>query len=249
MRKGLILFSLMIYIVDVQGQGRNSPPPVMYTTPVSANRDFMRERGFKFSENEHYIIDGRKVMGTPFLYREWNKGIVVTASGRTFDRYLLRYNAYHQTVFFLNGSDSLEVDEEIKEFSLTVKQSDSTKTFKFLNGKQFKGNKDRSTVYYELLIDDEKGQLLKVNRKLIIDGRKSLAANGALKIFELENTYYYFDKKSEKILRIKSNGSNMDLLPELDEQQKNGLKTNGLDTSQEESVLEFFKKYFEKKGF
>jgi hypothetical protein len=190
------------------------------------------------------VIKGQKVAGIPFLFMEWNNGILTTPDGRVYSDYKFKYNVYDQTVFFLNGKDSLEVNEEIKEFTLKIPVADSIITSRFIHSSQFhKGD----PVYYEVLLDNDKGQLLKTNQKVVANAESNLLTTQTKKYLKLESAYFYFDKKTKKIAKIRAYGNFASVLG-LSEQEAKELQVDSFDPSKEEDVIRLFKKYFEKKG-
>jgi len=217
--------------------------PMNPPTNGIANEDMFKDRSKIYFWNEVYIIDGKKVMGTPFLYHDWQKGIVTTADGRVFNGYRLKYDAYNQAVHFNNGTDSLECDEKIKEFSLFVPEDNTLKQYRFVNSDQY--GKQKKTFYYEVVWDNPAAQFLKYNRKIIAVGDKTLPVAEGRKVFDLETEFYFFDKKTKKVERIKANGANMAEILGIDNAKATTLKLNEKDFSTEQGILDFLKEYFE----
>ena len=192
--------------------------------------------------NEFYMIDGKKVMGTPFLFHDWEKGIITTADGRVFNGYKLKYDAYHQAVHFNNGKDSLEVDEEIREFSIFIPEGSGMKRYVFVNNDQYE--KSKKTFYYEVVWDNPAAQFLKNNHKIIAIGDKTLPVAEGRKVFELETEFYFYDKKLKKVSHIKANGANMAEILGIDNAKAIELKLSEKDFSTEEGIIAFLKGYF-----
>jgi hypothetical protein len=187
------------------------------------------------------------VLGVPFLFINWLDGVLTTPDGRVYSDYKLKYNVQNQTVSFLNGRDSLEVNEEIKEFTLKFVYGDSAITTRFVHSSQYQKGK---SLYYEVLFDSEEGQLLKANQKVVASLADGIIGGDSKKYLKLESEYFYFDKKTKKMTKVTPSGS-MSYILHLNEQQANELGANSVDLSNEEEVIKFLKRYSEnsKKAF
>ena len=216
-----------------------------------SGREWFKDRSIIYFVNEFYIIDNRKVRGTPFLYRNWYGGTVITAKGDSYSNYKLKYNVFNQTIFFSNGRDSLEVNEDVKEFTLVVHENkpESDTVFRFINGSQFKNNKDKTTNYYEILLETEKGKLVKLNKKSVVEESTGLPSAEGTMVFKLETSFYYYDINAGKFSRIKANGSNIADILKLDKEKEKSLTLDSYDFTQESQLIELFKKFFLKKPF
>lgn len=213
-------------------------------TPMSkvANNELFKDRSKMYFNEEYYVIDGKKVLGSPFLYREWLHGIVTTEDGRTFTDYKLKYNAFHQTLFFLNGNDSLEVNDPIKYFTLMVQPGDTLFNYTFIHTNQIR--KEKKPLFYELILQDSVYHLLKYNRKIVAEAGNSLPAADGRKIFQLEISYFLYQIKSKKLVRLKSDGSNIADALGIGRDKVNELKLANSDFSIESEIIRFFKSYF-----
>jgi hypothetical protein len=248
MRKsGLLFLALATACAGYAQQVPTEPGPAIIPTPTPIN-GIPNEGGFYdrsklYFWDEFYLIDGKKVMGTPFLYHDWEKGIITTADGRLFNGYRLKYDAYNQAVHFHNGTDSLEVDEKIKEFSLFVTEGKEMKQYHFVNSDQYA--KQKKVSYYEVVWENPSAQFLKYNYKIIAVGDKTLPVAEGRKIFELRSEFYFYNKKTQKISRIKANGANMAEILGIDNAKAEELKLNQKDFSTEQGILDFLKEYFD----
>jgi len=231
-----------------------SGPPVAprNLTPVSNMVNINGQDGFYLKKDlyltETYtIIGGRKVMGTPFLFKDWLEGVIITPDGRVYPNYTLQYNVQNQTVSFSNGTDSLEVNEAVKEFSLKFKLGDSVITSRFISSAEYQKGK---LFFYELLLDDEKGQLLKTNQKVVATQPFDMIGADTKKYLKLENEYFYYNRTTKKITRI-STAADIRTALQLTDQQMNELQVNSIDVVNEVDLLRVFKSYLqkEKKAF
>jgi hypothetical protein len=206
-------------------------------------QDIVYDRAKIYLSSQTYNISGMQVVGTPFLYHDWSAGTILTKDGRTFTGYKLRYDIYDQAVSFLNGKDSLDVNDEIKVFTLLVKtDSVNTDKFTFVNANEYKKEKD--VFYYELLVDSSYGQLLRVSRKFVAEGHNGLPVFEGKKVFDLQAEYYYYNTSTKKISRIKGNNSNVSQLLGLTKSDEETLGMDRINFNQEADILNFFQSYF-----
>lgn len=237
---------LVFFALSVLAQNPNITPdrPNPFQVPMNntPNSEWFKDRKTMYFLDQFYVIEGRQVYGSPFLMQSWHTGSVTTADGRVFNGYKLKYNAYHQTVYFSNGADSLEVNEEIREFTIDAVYPDTTIHARFINGNQFR--KEKKTVYYEVLLDNPRGQLLKLNRKIVTTPEKGVNSVEGRKIFQLEVAYFYFDKQKKAFTEIKPNGSNVVSVLQLDPATKDSLQPENVNFLLEPEVINFFQRYF-----
>ena len=193
----------------------------IYGYSVASYKDMVRAHDTRYGVpmDRVYVIGSDDVHGSPYLYEEWNKGNLVLADGRTFDNYLFRYDAFEQTVHFKSGNDSLQVVDPVVEFTLVSKQKDSLTKYRFVNSNRF-WKKDPNT-YYEVLYENELGMLLKKNKKIVTRNSANLPGMGDKKFFDLELTYYYFNKTAKKLDKLKLDGSNLLTLLDAEDQRQN----------------------------
>lgn len=186
-------------------------------------------------------INGEKILGTPFLLYEWANGTLTTANGNTYN-YPLRYNVYDQLVSFVNEKDTLDITDEISRFSLPITVNDTAITLQFVNANNYK--REVKTFYYQVILDYNKGQLLKTNDKTIASMTTGLLSAKGSKYFELKSAYYYYDKGSNKISKITPGITNLTKMLSLSDSSAQKLKINSYDFTDDEELIRFFKVYF-----
>ncbi len=209
-----------------------------FTNPIFPNAK--TEISFRISDREFInstIIGGAKVEGTPFLFDDWLAGKIILEDGRLYENYKIKYNDYAQTVSFLKDGNSLTIDENIKEFSLMV----NTKEVYFINANQFK--KEKKPLFYEILVDNPSGQLLKVNRKLVKSNNSALVEVKTAKFLNPVISYFYYDKKSKKIVDIEPSHSDISSALNLTPFQEVELSLFSYDFSNEPELIIFFNSY------
>lgn len=240
MRKIYFSGSLLFISCFMFGQAPLVPQSAPTNLPISnvSNQELFKDRSKIYFDEGFYMIDGRKVSGSPFLYRNWEKGTITIADGRVFSGYRIKYNAFHQTVYFHNGTDSLEVDDEIREFSMFIQNGDSVVKYTFVNASQLKPEK--KPLYYELIADKTDYQLYKLNKKFVAEASKTIPVAEGRKIFDLELSYFYFNRKSKKLTRIRSNSSNLAEILGITREKLTELKPENYDFSNEADIIRFF---------
>ena len=248
------LFSSLLFMLTVSSiaQNPNVLNPNVNFNPMSAvsTEDLFKGKETFLYYNEVYIIDGQKVFGTPFLIHDWSDGTIIGTDGQIYSGYKLKYNAYDQSVLFQQGNDSLEVTNEIKDFTLTLKIKDSTEVLHFINANQFK--KENTKFYYEVLAEDDGGQLLRYDRKFVDDADKSMPTLEGQKFFDMEFSYFYYDINKKKLTRIKADGSNIESILGKDAIAKSGLSLSDYYIATEKGLRNFFTDFFaarKKKAF
>jgi hypothetical protein len=242
MKKILVFLPAMLFaccVVNAQSDPPASAQHMISTVSNVPNSELFKDKRTFYFYNESYVIDGHQVFGSPFLFHDWNNGTITTADGRVFTGYRLKYNAYDQTVYFSNGTDSLEVNDEIKDFSIINVYPDTLIISKFINASQLK--KEKKVFYYEVLLDNEAGQLLKYNKKIVAEASKGIPVYEGKKVFELQSSFFYYDKKKKLVTAIKANGSNISSLVDV----SSGPDPKNYDFSLDGDITAFFTRYFE----
>lgn len=242
---------LLLFAINSSAQGSMNGP-LMTPRDLSAYQNFVNingQDGFYLKKDlylvdKYTIIDGQRVLGIPFLFDEWNEGTLTTPDGRAYTDYKFKYNAENQTVFFKNGTDSMEANEDIKDFVLKVKKDDSIFSVRFVNAVIY--HKTIRPLYYEVLLDNERAQVLKLNKKVVRDMGDGPIAPQTRKYLNLEPTYFYYDKQTKKFQKVKSTVNIVSFLKLTDEEAKE-LYADTFDFSHEENTVRFFKLYHEYK--
>jgi len=183
-------------------------------------------------------VHGEKVLGSPYLFPDWLAGTITTADGRYY-QYPLRYNAYGQVVSFANGTDSLDVTDEIREFTLSQTVHDTSIMSRFINANQF--GKEKTTFFYEVVFDCPKGELLKSFQKNISTFSGGLLASKGTKYFDLQTSFSYYDKTRKKIFKINGNYTKLSQFLQLPGRDAQSL--DRYDLSKEEDIISFIKSY------
>lgn len=183
------------------------------------------------------IIDGMKVAGVPFLYDQWLPATITLEDGRVFNNYNIKYDIYHQSVFFMNGKDSMEVADPIKDFVL----EGPLRKMSFTNAGLYK--KQKRPLYYEILVDAAKGQLLKANKKVLSSDGSSLVDAANAKFFKKTSEYFYYNIATDKLVQVGNNAQSIKSDLKLTKEQEEKLNFSSYDFSNDTDVIVFFKAY------
>jgi hypothetical protein len=146
------------------------------------------------------FINGESVKGDPFLIEDWVNGSVTLENGQKYDGYKLKFNANTQTIFFLNGKESAELDQPVSEFTLMPANKPA---MNFVNVKVL-NKKEKKPLFVEVLFDYDNCQLLRFfNKKVENYSEKSTSISGSKYLKNIEE-YLIFDKETKKISNYKN---------------------------------------------
>ena len=183
------------------------------------------------------VIDGENIAGTPYLDFQWRRGTILLKDGRIFDSYLLKFDTYHQEVMFLNGKDSMDVADPIKEFIIEDRKGD---VHHFINAEEYK--KQKSPLFYEVLAEEKRGQLLKTQHA--VAATKDALTNAKVnKYITIESEYFYYDKASGKVIPMKFSASSVKSAIRLTPEEENTLFFSGYRFNDEDDLVKFFREY------
>ena len=183
------------------------------------------------------LIDGEFIAGTPYLDFQWRKGSILLKDGKSFDNYLLKFDTYHQVVMFLAGKDSLEVSDPIKEFTIDDHKGE---THHFVNAAEYK--KQKKPLFYEILAEEKRGQLLKTTRAIATtsDAITNAKENKRLKfVYE----YFYYDNATGKTTPLKFSKASIKNAIGLTPQEENELFFSSAALNDEDDLVTFFRVY------
>lgn len=250
-----LLFAGILSTVFAEAQSMNGPAVAprdlsAFQNVVNINGQdgfYLKKDLYEYSS--YTVINGQKVLGVPFLYMDWQKGVLTTPDNRVYTDYGLKYNVENQTVSFINGKDSLEVNEEIKEFTLNVMKDDTLlEPARFVNANQFQ--KSNRVFYYEVVMENEKGILLRTNDKKVTTLGDGLLSNRSQQYLKLERAYFYYDKQKKKVIKIKSTSNTLPSL-NISAEQIKAMQADQYDFANESDIIAFMVKFMgkDKKGF
>jgi hypothetical protein len=239
MKKLIYLFSFLFLSIFSYAQYVSNSPTVKSSFTkgyIPPTQSYNIQKGGVKNEYAEMIIEGKTVIGFPFIFYNWAEGSITLQDGKYFTGYKLKYDIYGQTILFLNGDKSLEVDGEIKEFTLQNPEGNITQ---FINAKSL--SKQKSNLYYEVLANAEKGMLLKVYKKVVTSIINQIVDVQGTKYLEMQTEYFYFDRVSKKLLPVKNEKSDIEKVLKIDAENSEKLKLNTYDFANENEFISFFK--------
>jgi hypothetical protein len=219
----LSLFAALLLMLSVAAVGQRTGPLDRGSSRLGVTASSgVTNQGTTYHDDVITKVNGETVYGLPFLYNEWLPGTVVTADGRSFNGYLLRYDILNQRLWFQQGEESFEVTDSVIQFNLAG--------LTFIHSSQLK--KAKHPFYYQSLLNIGPGRLLKTNQKKIVRRDLNLPLKSDKKIFETEKEYYYFDNASKKISKLRRDGSDLSTLFKLTADEETAIGTYDLSTEQ-----------------
>ena len=242
MKNATLLCALCCALISTKGitQVVIRPTTNLYGDNNVRNNDETNRRGQLYDAAAYAIIDGQKVVGSLYWHPDWLQGILHTADGRKINGFQFKYDIYYQTMQFFNGKDSLEMVEPTIELDLISKTGDSTVTVRFINSQQY--DKKSPPVFYQVLLDDSKGQLMKLNQLKIEDLNEGLTVRDGKKAFKSANSYYYYDKQKQKLTKLKSGNRNIFAAMNKKEIDLPGINLNDYDLSSDQGLISLVQK-------
>jgi hypothetical protein len=101
----------------------------------------------------------------------------------------------------------------------------------------------RGPLYYEILADAAKGQLLKAHRKVLGTDGSSLVDAANAKFFKTTSEYFYYNIATDKLVQIGNTAQSIRSDLKLTKEQEEKLNFSSFDFSNDTDVITFFKSY------
>ncbi len=159
---------------------------------------------------EKTLIDGKRVLGNPYLTNEWQSGIVILKNGSMYNNYKLKFDILNQILLFKSGDNAMEITDEIKEFTLINNENEFQK---FINATEFQEINTR--LFYQVMVDSSEKNYLKKYAKKRAKEQKSLPLSSEVddkknsEHFKTNIYFFLFDKKLKKITAINEKDLNL----------------------------------------
>jgi hypothetical protein len=239
MKKLIYLFSFLFLSIFSYAQYVSNSPTVKSSFEkgyIPPTQSYNLQKGGVKNEYAEMIIDGKTIVGFPFIFYDWSEGSITLQDGKYYTGYKLKYDIYGQTILFLNANKSLEVDGEIKAFTLLSPEGN---IIQFINAKSL--SKQKSNLYYEVLADAEKGMLLKTYKKIVTSIINQIVDVQGTKYLEMQIEYFYFDRVSKKLLLIKNEKSDIEKVLKIDTENSEKLQLITYNFAEEKEFVSFFK--------
>lgn len=184
--------------------------------------------------------DYSNIEGFPYLYENWNKGLVKLIDGRTVRNLDLKYDLLTDELLFKNlkNGEMLRFAESVIAFKLDSSAQNNTE-LQFKNGYK-PANGNSSTSYYQVLFDGGT-PLLKRREKSVLE-KKVYNSATSTKSFEEAETYYL--SKSNGLIKIRRDKKQIlavlvDHAAELEEY----IKANNLNLKNEAQLIQLIGYY------
>lgn len=164
----------------------------LFITCLTAHAQYMQDVNGKPLMSGKYV----DVVGTPYLFENWNKGEVTLADGKVYKDLDLKYDQVEGIVFFKgkNGAD-LGFTSIVKSFILYP----NNVAINFIMVPEIK--ESEKDPYFEVLSDGKKVKFLKKTVKVIREG-KGYGSATTTRTFG-ENTSYYLLKADGSYTKVK----------------------------------------------
>jgi hypothetical protein len=205
MNKKIILFISFAITVNLSAQ-------IVQPAGLFSRSNYSFSQYADRTENNHnlpvrftqqsYVIKGETVLGSPFLFWDWNNGKLKTPDGREYN-FKFKYDVYNQAVHYNDGKDSMEINEPIAEFSLIVKENNGDQVYTFRKSEAFGKNKNKG--FYEVVQEGKNLALLKYYKMDIISLTYNLGNTGSNKSFDVKYSYWLYIKNDKKLAELKNN--------------------------------------------
>lgn len=184
-------------------------------------------------------FDGQKytgILGTPFLFKEWIKGSVVTPKG-IYQNLELKYDAYENMLLFNKEEKSYGFEDEVKEFVLMKNVMDSNSYQYFIKGVIADG---LSSNKYVQTLSNGKIKLYKQISKLMTEVNQ--VNEGTKKSFT--NVTKYFAGAEGHIQQINFNKKELlFLLKDMDAEMQQFIKDRSINFKKEEDAAALINYY------
>lgn len=135
------------------------------------------------------------VTGNPFLFKEWNDGVVHFTSGRTMNQFKLKFDCLKNVLLLQFQGNAFAAESKVQEFVLYPKKKDS-----LLFRRGFPAtNRTNEQTYFHVLVQD-KASLLRLIARNIIEEKQLVSVNGRVDRRMEEVELYYMLRNGEMIL-------------------------------------------------
>lgn len=134
------------------------------------------------------------ITGNPYLFKEWNNGVVRFTSGRTMTQFKLKFDCLKNTLLLQFEGNAFAAESKVQEFVLYPKKKDS---LLFRRGFPVTSRSTDQT-YFHVLVQD-KAALLRLIARNIIEEKQLVSVNGRVDRRLEEVELYYMLQNGEMI--------------------------------------------------
>ena len=126
------------------------------------------------------------ITGNPYLFKEWNDGVVRFTSGRTMNQFKLKFDCLKNSLLLQFQGNAFATESKVQEFVMYPKKKDS-----LLFRRGFPAT-DRTTdqTYFHVLVQG-KTSLLRLIARNIVEEKQLVSVNGRVdrRLEEVEQYY------------------------------------------------------------
>lgn len=150
---------------------------------------------------EQYIqISQYKVKGSPYLLGEPFDGQITMKSGIKTTGIKVLYNIYEQKVSLDMNNELVKPNGEIASFYIRLPEKFGVDLLEFLPASDFPEAKEKG--YFNIIADGPNASFLRTYKTRLVPDPQNLYSKD-FRVFEQYNEYFIFNKKNNKIHKIK----------------------------------------------
>jgi hypothetical protein len=126
------------------------------------------------------------VTGNPYLFKEWNDGVVRFTSGRTMNQFKLKFDCLKNSLLLQFQGNAFATESKVQEFVMYPKKKDS---LLFRRGFPATERTNEQTYFHVLL--QGKASLLRLIARNIVEEKQIVSVNGRVdrRMEEVEQYY------------------------------------------------------------
>ncbi|WP_199120947.1 hypothetical protein [Pedobacter sp. ASV28] len=217
--------------------------PIALLIILSSIKSFSQENydrtkvfiGSMVSGSPSDIFGRRDVEGSPFLYDDWNKGIIKMDNNAVYKDVELKYNVLDDVLYFLGEKDAtMKFLKPVKEFVILI----NGKPKVFRNGFNDFGKFNKDS-FYEVLADGNV-LLLKKNTKRIGEKREYNSAVTVNYVIDKADYFLYLDGK---MLEVKKSKDFLDSFPRKKSEMEKFASQNKINFKNEADLIKLVDYY------
>jgi hypothetical protein len=241
MRKKLFLLAFLAIHIAAAAQ-------VVQPAGLFSRVDYSFSQYADRTENNHnlpvrftqqsYLIKGETVLGSPFLFWDWNNGLLKTPDGREYHM-KFKYDVFNQALHYNDGKDSMEVNEPVAEFSLQVKEGNGDQLYTFKKTEAF--GKTKNKGFYEVVKEGKNVTLLKYYKMQVASLTYNIGNSASNKSFDLKYSYWLYTKADNKVTELKGNFKDILNYSKLSAGQQQSIDALNLDYNKETDAVQLIK--------
>ena len=135
------------------------------------------------------------ITGNPYLFKEWNEGVVRFTSGRTMNQFKLKFDCLKNMLLLQFQGNAFATESKVQEFVMYPKKKDS-----LLFRRGFPAT-DRTTdqTYFHVMVQG-KASLLRLIARNIVEEKQLVSVNGRVDRRLEEVEQYYMLQNGKMIL-------------------------------------------------